>query len=134
MKSIPIAIALATMSAAAAAAPNTSFVSAPLPVDKTSELVVAVVNTCATAAVFKVSIKDGASGAVLASKQGTVAAKRGVVLTYHSGSIDRDLVVAGVGIACQTAARPVPLISFTVRDWQTKVPRFAGDSQEGTGI
>jgi hypothetical protein len=114
------------------------FVAGPLPVDATSELLVGVVNICASEANYRIILKDAADGAVLRRKDGTVAAKRGVALAWRP-EVNLDLVVATVAVSCEAdaglrAEPPRPLIGFTVRDRVTKVPRFYGSQTEGTGI
>jgi hypothetical protein len=129
-------VALATAPAQAA---SNRFVAGPLPVDITSELVVSVVNTCATSADVRIVIKNAANGAVLGRKHVTIPGKRGAFRTYHSDTLSLELIVANIVVTCQDAtaqraAPPRPLIGVTVRDWETKVPRFIGTSHEGTGI
>ena len=117
-------------------------ISPALPLDTRSELVVGLVNTCATSADVHVVIKDAATNTVLRRAHRTIAAKRGTVLTYHSGSVRYDLVVVTGKVTCQAATLQRParfplLISITVRDWETKVPRFGcfiGDTMEGNCI
>jgi hypothetical protein len=141
MRSLSLAAILAGTMAAAAPAlgAENRFVVGPLPVDFTSELLVGIVNTCATPADVRVVVKNAATGAVLGRRSLTIASKRGAFHTYHSETLSLDLVVANLVVTCQDAtaqraAQPRPLIGVTVRDWETKVPRFHGSQTEGTGI
>jgi hypothetical protein len=114
------------------------FVAGPLPVDATSELLVGVVNTCASEARYRIVLKDAADGSALRRKGGSVAAKRGVSLVWRPQA-DVNLIVATVSVTCEAdaglrAEPPRPLIGFTVRDRVTKVPHYVGTSHEGTGI
>jgi hypothetical protein len=127
-------LALAGPAPAAAA----QFVAGPLPVDATSELLVGVVNTCASEASYRIVLKNAVDDSVLRRRGGSVAAKRGVAFAWRpEGNL--NLVVATVSVNCETGAEqraepPPPLIGFTVRDRVTKVPRFYGSQTEGTGI
>lgn len=127
--------ALSLGSASAQAAPM-QLVSAPLPVDETSELLVGVVNTCTSSADVRVTVLNGITGEVLRRSRVTIAAKRGAALPYSWGvSQGGTMAVTSVAVACLSAVgQSRPLVSFTVRDRVTKVPRYAGDSTEGTGI
>jgi len=132
-----VAVTLALSAGTASAARKEA--SRPLPLDTSSELVVGVVNTCATAADVRIVIKSAADGSVLKHKRFTVAAKRGVALSYHPDGLV-DLVVADIVVACAAAApaaravQPRPLTGIVVRDWQTKAPRFLGTTVEGSDI
>jgi hypothetical protein len=131
-------IAAALLTVLSGPAIGAQFVAGPLPVDRTSEVLVGVVNTCATPARYGIVLKNSADGSVLRKKGGTVAAQRGVLLAWQPDAVDLDLVVATVAVSCEAGAQrtepPPPLIGFTVRDRVTKVPRFQGTSHEGTGI
>jgi hypothetical protein len=136
-RSVLLAATLLTSAAAAQAAPMFE-VSRPLPLDPSSEFVVGVVNTCATAADVRIVIKDATDGSVLRGRRFTVAAKRGAFLTYHSNA-SVALLVANIVVTCaasstQRAVQPRPLTGIVVRDWQTKAPRFIGDTLEGNNI
>jgi hypothetical protein len=131
-----VAVTLALSAGTAAAARKEA--SRPLPLDPSSEFVVGVVNTCATAADVRIVIKDATDGSVLRGRRFTVAAKRGVFLTYHSNA-SVALLVANIVVTCaasstQRAVQPRPLTGIVVRDWQTKAPRFIGDSMDGNNI
>jgi hypothetical protein len=77
--------------------------SRPLPLDTSSELVVGVVNTCATAADVRIVIKSTVDGSVLRVRRFAVAAKRGAFLSYHPTAAV-DLVVANIAVTCAASS------------------------------
>ncbi len=106
-----------------------SRISAPFPVDVTSEAAIAVVNACAVQTQYTVAVYDALTGETLLSKQGTVAGLRGKVEVL-TPPVSRDALVAVVSTSCAKA----PLASITIRDRVTKAPRFFDDMMEGSMI
>ena len=133
MKTVLLAIGLTAGSAAVTQA--AVFVTPPVPLDPTSELLVSVVNTCATPATFDIAVVNAMTGQVLRRKQGTLAIHRGTALPYSFGSSQTGAnVYQKITVECQDGARATPLVAFAVRDLKSKVPRFVGGTLDGTGI
>ena len=133
VKTTLLAIGLTAGSAALAYAAE--FVTPPVPLDLSSELVLSVVNTCATPATFDIAVINAMTGQVLRHKQGTLAIHRGTALPYSFGSSQTGAnVYEKITVECQDGARATPLVAFAVRDLQSKVPRFVGGTLDGTGI
>jgi hypothetical protein len=81
------------------------------------------VNICTTPADFDVVVRNAITGAVLRRSQGTLAPNRGRTLPFSFG-VEREVYQKTHGSAA--APRSSLLISFAVRDLETKVPRFVG--------
>jgi hypothetical protein len=132
MKAVLLSVGLSAVSAAASQA--AVFFTPPFPLDKTSELVVNVVNTCATSATYDIVIKNAITGQNLRHRQGTLAVNRGTILPYSLGASNPLMVYQKITVECRDNAKAKPMIGFAVRDLQTKMPRFTGGTDEGTGI
>jgi hypothetical protein len=135
MRTISSAAMLAAVLLTATPAQAAEFTSPPVPLDPTSELLIAVVNTCTTAADYNIAIRNAVTGAVVRQKQGTIAAQRGTTLPFSFG-VEREfmMVYHKITWGCRSTAQPRPLMSYTVRDRETKVPRFVGTSMDGNDI
>ena len=130
MKALLLGIALAAISALPAHAVLFALL---LPFHQTSELLVGMVNRCTTPATYKLVVKNAVSGTVLHRKEGTVASGHGAALPWSFSSNQAgDMLHVSVKWECPDPAQPRPLISFTVRDRETKVPQFFGTDQHGT--
>ena len=120
MKAILLATTVAVMSGAAAQ--GATFTSVPVPLDPSSELLVLMVNTCTTTADFNVEVRNAITGAVLRRSQGALAANRGTALPFSFG-VERE-VYHKITWECRGTTQQSPLLSYTVRDLETKVPRL----------
>ena len=106
-----------------------------MPLDPTSAFLATAFNACKSPASYDIVIRNAISGKVLRRKQGTLAANRGTILPYSFGASQTgSMVYHNITWECRARAQARPLIGFAVRDLVTKVPRFQGQSQEGTGI
>jgi hypothetical protein len=110
------------------------FFTPPFPLDSSSELLVSVVNTCATSATYVIDVKSAINGKVLRRKQGTLTIHRGTVLPWSIGASNPLMIYQKITVECEDNAKARPMVTFEVRDLATKVPRFVGGSTEGTGI
>ena len=104
-------------------------VTAPFPVDASSEAMVAVLNTCTAASSYQVVMFNSQTGEQVATQQGTLAFLRSATVTFVPGA-HRDAIVAVVTSSCNRSRS-----SVTVRDRVTKVASFvSGSGGDGTGI
>lgn len=104
-------------------------VTAPFPVDASSEAMVAVLNTCTVVSSYQVVMFNSVTGEQVATQQGTLAFLRSATVTYVPGA-HRDAIVAVITSSCNRSRS-----SVTVRDRVTKVASFIGGAGgDGQGI
>ena len=132
VKLVLLATTLSLTSAAGAQA--ATYMTPPVALDTSSDILLTVVNTCTTRASYVITVKNAINGQTLRRKQGTLGVKRGAALSFSWGM--PQLVYQKITFNClgEAKSNSRPLIGFAVRDRATRVPRYAGSSQEGTGI
>jgi hypothetical protein len=130
MKSILLAVALAALTTVPA---HAVLVGLLLPFKAgASEVLVGIVNRCATPMTYNVVIQKGTTGAVLARSRGTLDPDHGTALPYSFGATQTgSFVRAIVKWECPDPVVTRPLISVALRDKETKVPLFMVDPYIG---
>lgn len=106
---------------------------APVPLDVMSEGLVTVVNACQSTGNYRISAVDTSTGETVVSRQGQVAPRRSVSVTVEA-AVNRDAIVTTIWFTCQSAMERRPLMSFTIRERHTKIPRYPVPAHDGPAL
>jgi hypothetical protein len=123
----PVLLANALSMTSAVGVQAATYMTAPVALDTSSDILLIVVNTCTARASYVIVVKNAINGQTLRRKQGTLGVKRGAVLSFSWGM--PQLVYQKITFNCLGTAKTKPLIVVTVRDLATKVPRFLGGDE-----
>jgi hypothetical protein len=131
MSAIKSALFAVTLVAISAAPAHAVLIAMLLPFHKASELVVGIVSRCDKPASYTLLIKNAVNNELLYRTSGRIGANHGVALPYSFGANQTGWFRVGVKWECPEldAAKQRPLVGFTVRDADTKVPRFLGGDE-----
>ena len=132
MKRSVFLISLGLALAASSRADTRTFFT-PIPLEPSSEAVVAVFNPDAVSAEYNIRAIDALSGQDLFQQNGTLQPFRGATGIFYSQA-PRDAVVVIVTVNYAKTTKRLNVTSVTVRDWITKAPQFTGEALDGGDI